>query len=162
MEKSIKSILEDIDKIANKKENTIESNVSDHQNTITNNLDSLAESVFKEWTEFQQQLSEAPQQPPGAAPPGKTVDPRTVTTINKLKSVTKNLRIVPNVAASGIAKQMAGQAPNTSEIKQMNMLDQTIGQAAKTAILSPKQGAQTLNAISQAARAAQQQQQQKK
>ena len=155
---SILTILVDLNRLETKIEK-IRSNES--STSLTNQLDSLAENFLNEWTEFQ--LLEAPQpaQPPGAAPPGKTVDPKTVTTINKLKSVTKNLRIVPNVAASGIAKQAAGQAPNTAEIKQMAMLDTTIGQAAKTAILDPRQGAQTINAIQQAARSAQKLQQQR-
>jgi len=147
MNNSIKSILEGLEKI-NYQQEKVES-VSAPDLTL------LEKTLLQDWQEYKT-LTEAPQQPPGTAAPGQRVDPKTVTTINRLKTITKDRSIVPSVAAAGIAKQAAGQIPNTGELKQMTLLNRTLSGAATAALLSPKQGPQTLNAISGTIRTAEQ------
>lgn len=157
MSNTIKTILENLDKLGSSTEQIQE------ESNLDNSLTLLENEITSEWTEFKKinQLNEAPgdqSPPPGAAAPGKTVDPKTVATIGKIRAITKNLRLVPSVAGAAVAKQVAGIRPNPNELKQLGTLDQTIGAAAKQALLNPKQSGITLNAITQAARAAQAQQ----
>jgi len=154
MSNSIKTILESLDKIDSTSVEIQE------ESKVDSSLTLLENDLFEEWNNFKLEhiITEAPEDqkpPPGAAAPGKTVDPKTVATIGKIRAVTKNLRLVPSVAGAAVAKQVAGIKPNPNELKQLGTLDQTIGAAAKQALLNPKQSGITLNAITQAARAAQ-------
>lgn len=146
MNNSIRNILEGLEKLT-------AHDLSSSQEPATE-LSLLEKTLLKDWQEYQ--LFEAPAQPMGAAAPGQKVDPRTVTTINRLKTITKDPRIVPTVAAQGIAKQTAGQIPSSVEKKQMALLGNSLGSAATAALLSPKQSAQTLTTLSNAARAREQ------